>query len=109
MCIFPLLNDLYTQSLRSKTLNRQSVFGLKNSGINAKGNMNIPESLQQDNLSLYDDAGSSILFDPSERIPTERKFLPREGHLMVEIEDDDSSQNGITTWMLEGLACGICK
>ncbi|CAG8470634.1 5561_t:CDS:10 [Ambispora gerdemannii] len=68
-------------------------------------------SSQYDSESLFSADGWSVMVDPSERIPTEKEFISREGHLMVEIptEGNPNGQPGMSTWMLEGLACGICQ
>ncbi|KAG9307791.1 hypothetical protein G9A89_023356 [Geosiphon pyriformis] len=106
-------------SLRSKALNRSSIMVLNRNGNGHAHKISgdvisLPQtsnSSQYDNESLFSSDGWSVMADPAERIPIGKDFSPKEGHLMVEIQAEGNSdgQPGMSTWMLEGLACGICQ
>ncbi|CAG8559961.1 2642_t:CDS:10 [Ambispora leptoticha] len=106
-------------TLRSKAINRSSVLLMNRNGSGhahklSSDTISLPQTSntsQYDNESLFSTDGWSVMADPAERIPTGKEFTSKEGHLMVEIpaEGNSNGQPGMSTWMLEGLACGICQ
>jgi hypothetical protein len=77
-----------------------------------------PTSPDSTVYSFSDDLSSTICSDESsheystpETIP-EKIYLKREGHLLLLLPPDNEAygqKSGINTWMIGGLACGICR
>lgn len=64
--------------------------------------------------SLFDDVSSISYSNKSllSQVNSEKNYTQREGHLMVLLPPDIEAygqKSGINTWMMEGLACGICR
>ncbi|PKC07971.1 DENN-domain-containing protein [Rhizophagus irregularis] len=64
--------------------------------------------------SLFDDVSS--ISHSNKSVPlgvnSEKNYTQKEGHMMVLLPPDIEAygqKSGINTWMMEGLACGICR
>ncbi|RIA95154.1 AEX-3 domain-containing protein [Glomus cerebriforme] len=64
--------------------------------------------------SLFDDTSSKIYSNNKlpPGISPEKNYIPKEGHLMTLLPPDIEEfghKSGINTWMMEGLACSVCR